>query len=203
MQTKPHPDTRTPSRAGREGVEIENGNRYRLTASFRPLPAEKRGRLAALILTGVPVRGSRPSRAARLTTLKLPNPMILTSPPFFKVEVMASKVASTAVAAAVFVICALSATAAMSSFLVIGPILSLYRINGSLAVMSADVGRKPCKRNDSFFENAGKPCKSPTMMWIKSRWHLHSRNADGAAPKSAAAMRNRRRNQPPSEDQAN
>jgi hypothetical protein len=67
--------------------------------------------------------------------------------------------------------------------LVIGPILSLYRINGSLAVMSADVGRKPCKRNDSFFENAGKPCKSPTMMWIKSRWHLHSRNADGATPK--------------------
>ncbi len=69
--------------------------------------------------------------------------------------------------------------------------------------MSADVGRKPCKRNDSFFENAGKLCKRPTMMWIKCRWHLHSRNADGATPKPAAAMRNRRRNQPPSEDQAN
>jgi hypothetical protein len=40
-------------------------------------------------------------------------------------------------------------------------------------------------------------------MWIKCRWHLHSRNADGATPKPAAAMRNRRRNQPPSEDQAN
>jgi hypothetical protein len=32
----------------------------------------------------------------------------------------------------------LSATAAMSSFLVIGPILSLHRINGSLAVMEAE-----------------------------------------------------------------
>jgi hypothetical protein len=41
------------------------------------------------------------------------------------------------------------------------------------------------------------------MMWIKYRWHLHSRNADGATLKLAAAMRNRRRNQPPSEDQAN
>jgi hypothetical protein len=51
---------------------------------------------------------------------------------------MASKVASTAVAAAVFVICALSATAAMSSFLVIGPILSLHRINGAPAVMGAE-----------------------------------------------------------------
>src|SRR5437764_11063857 len=69
--------------------------------------------------------------------------------------------------------------------------------------MSADVGRKPCKRNDSFFENAGKPCKPSTMMWIKCRWHLYSRNADGAMPKPAAAMRNRRRNQPPSGDQAN
>ena len=95
--------------------------------------------------------------------------MILTSPPFFSVEVMASKVASTAVAAAVFVICALSATAAMSSFFVIGPILSLYRINGSLAVMSAENGGTPCKRNDSFFENAGKLCESQTMMWIKCR----------------------------------
>ena len=75
----------------------------------------------------------------------------------------------------------LSATAAMSSFLVIGPILSLYRINGSLAVMSADVGRKPCKRNDSFFENAGKLCESPTSMWT---------NADGVcvfAPLTFAA----------------
>src|SRR5262249_31846100 len=54
-------------------------------------------------------------------------PMILTSPPFFSVAVMASKVASTAVAAAVFVIWALSATAVMSSFLVIGPILSFAR----------------------------------------------------------------------------
>src|SRR4029079_12073417 len=151
VRTQTH--RRPRERAARaSGMKIKNC--YLFTASFSPLPAEKRGRLAALILTGAPVRGSRPSRAARLTTLKLPNPMILTSPPFFNVEVMASKVASTAVAAAVFVICALSATAAMSSFLVIGPILSLYRINGSLAVMSADVGRKPCKRNDSFFENA-------------------------------------------------
>jgi hypothetical protein len=63
----------------------------------------------------------------------------------------------------------------MSSFFVIGPILSLYRINGSLAVMKPDVGRTPCKRNDSFFENAGKLCESAMMMWIKFRQYLHSR----------------------------
>jgi hypothetical protein len=41
------------------------------------------------------------------------------------------------------------------------------------------------------------------MMWIKSRWHLRSRNADDARMKPAAAMRNRQRNQPPSEDGVN
>src|SRR5882757_4539453 len=41
------------------------------------------------------------------------------------------------------------------------------------------------------------------MMWIKFRWRLHSRNAADARAKPAAAMRNRRRNQPPSEDEAN
>src|SRR2546423_11991072 len=112
MQTI-HPDTRTPSRAGREGVEIENGNRYLLTASFSPLPAEKRGRLAALIWSGAPVRGSLPSRAALRTTWKLPNPVILTPLPFFNVDWMVLKVASTADAAATFVRSALLATAAI------------------------------------------------------------------------------------------
>lgn len=42
----------------------------RFTASLRALPAENRGRRAALIFTGLPVRGLRPSRAARLTTRK-------------------------------------------------------------------------------------------------------------------------------------
>jgi len=90
------PETRTPPRSSRGGAPNQmNNSAYRFTAFlFKPLPAEKRGRFAALILTGAPVRGSRPSRAARFTTLKFPNPIILTSPPFFNVAVMASKVAS-------------------------------------------------------------------------------------------------------------
>src|SRR5262245_26561472 len=86
----------------------------RFTAALSALPAEKRGRRAALIFTGWPVRGLRPSRAARLTTRKCPKPMIFTSAPFLSAAVMASKVASTADAAAVLVMWALPATAAIS-----------------------------------------------------------------------------------------
>src|SRR5262249_14507383 len=92
----------------------------RSTAALRPLPGEKRGRRDALICIGPPVRGSRPSRAGRSTTLKFPNPTILTSSPLVSVAVMASNVASTADAASAFVRWVLSATAAISSFFVIG-----------------------------------------------------------------------------------
>jgi hypothetical protein len=49
--------------------------------------------------------------------------------------------------------------------------------------MKPDVGRTPCKRNDSFFENAGKLYESTMMMWIKFRRHLHSHDAAGATAK--------------------
>src|ERR1700730_1837899 len=52
--------------------------------------------------------------------------MILTSPPFFSAAVMASKVASTAEAAAVLVMLALPATVAISSFLVIAKSFSRF-----------------------------------------------------------------------------
>src|SRR5260370_18974393 len=104
---------------------------YLFTASFSPLPAEKRGRLAALIWSGAPVRGSLPSRAALRTTWKLPNPVILTPLPFFNVDWMVLKVASTADAAATFVRSALLATAAISSCLFIEPFLSLASIEAA------------------------------------------------------------------------
>jgi hypothetical protein len=50
--------------------------------------------------------------------------------------------------------------------------------------MGAEIGRKSCKRNDSFFENAGKLYESPTMMWIKYRRRLRSRGINDSLPKS-------------------
>src|SRR5712671_4443184 len=46
----------------RRGTQRQKLQRF--TASLRALPAENRGRRAALIFTGLPVRGLRPSRAA-------------------------------------------------------------------------------------------------------------------------------------------
>lgn len=48
-------------------------------------PAANLGVFDALILTGSPVRGLRPERAARLDTENLPRPVIATSSPFFRV----------------------------------------------------------------------------------------------------------------------
>src|ERR1700687_2353016 len=74
--------------------------------------------------------------------------MIFTSPPFLSAAVMASKVASTADAAAVLVMLALPATAAISSFLVIARVLSSL-CPESAGICEATVCRKPanCKPN--------------------------------------------------------
>ena len=61
---------RTPSRPPRGRLSPTRiGPSYLFTASLRPLPGEKRGRIAALIFIGAPVCGCRPSRAACFVTL--------------------------------------------------------------------------------------------------------------------------------------
>ena len=47
------------------------------------------GTLAALILMAAPVRGLRPVRAARLGAVKVPNPVMVTVLPFFRLVLTA------------------------------------------------------------------------------------------------------------------
>ena len=68
-------------------------------ASFKALPAVNLGTFFALILISFPVWGLRPVLAARLATLKVPNPAMATVPPFFSALEMVAKTASTAPAA--------------------------------------------------------------------------------------------------------
>src|SRR5579883_1102221 len=88
-----------------------------LIASLSPLPALNFGCFEAGILIGSPVRGLRPSEAARLRTLKVPKPTSRTSCPFFNDFVMESNTASTALAASALVSSVTAATASTSSFL--------------------------------------------------------------------------------------
>jgi hypothetical protein len=80
----------------------KNGDYF--TASFSPLPAVNLGTFFALILIASPVWGLCPFLADLLATLKVPNPTMVTSTPFFSDLVMASKTASTAAAASFFVL---------------------------------------------------------------------------------------------------
>lgn len=52
-----------------------------LMASFRPLPGVNLATLLAGMVISLPVRGLRPLRAARSTTLKLPKPVKVTDSP--------------------------------------------------------------------------------------------------------------------------
>ena len=77
---------------------------YHFTTSFNALPAVNLGTFFALILISFPVWGLRPVRAARLATLKVPNPTMVTSTHCFSALVIAEKTASTAPAASFFVL---------------------------------------------------------------------------------------------------
>lgn len=61
-----------------------------------PAPGVKRTDLEALILSGSPVLGLRPMRAARLLTLKVPKPMICTVLSFLIPLVIEPRTASSA-----------------------------------------------------------------------------------------------------------
>lgn len=69
---------------------------FQFNASFNALPGRNLGTLAALILISSPVWGFRPVRAARAPTTNVPNPTIVTVPPFFNVLVTPSITASSA-----------------------------------------------------------------------------------------------------------
>jgi len=86
-------------------------------ASFKPLPALKRGLRDAAIVIGSPVRGLRPLRCARCATEKLPNPVSITVAPLRNVSDIAPNIASTARWAEAWERSAVRATCSMSSAL--------------------------------------------------------------------------------------
>ena len=67
-----------------------------MIASFSALPDTNAGTLDAAIWISAPVCGLRPVRAARSFTLNVPKPINCTGSPFFRLAVIASKVASNA-----------------------------------------------------------------------------------------------------------
>src|SRR6202158_2391958 len=71
---RPSPRARMPQAQETSSGATQRQQLQRFTASLRALPAEKRGRRAALIFTGLPVRGLRPSRGAGLTTRRWTTP---------------------------------------------------------------------------------------------------------------------------------
>src|ERR687898_160217 len=73
-----------------------------LTAFLRPEPAVNRGTLLAAICIVSPVRGLRPSRAPRLATWNLPNPVNETSSPDLSALSTVEMTASTAAPASFF-----------------------------------------------------------------------------------------------------
>src|SRR6516165_4990694 len=106
-----HPARRAPS--GRAG-------RRQFNESRNPLPGLNLACFDAAILIFSPVRGFRPSEAAREATEKVPKPTSRTSPPPFSAAAIASKTASTALLASAFLSSVLPATASTSSFLFTG-----------------------------------------------------------------------------------
>ena len=86
-------------------------------ASRSALPGRNFANLAALILSAAPVRGFRPTRAARLPTANVPKPTSETELPFFKVVRIAPMTDSSARAAAAFEMSALIAMCSTSSVL--------------------------------------------------------------------------------------
>ena len=88
--------------------------------SRNPLPGLNLACFDAAILIFSPVRGLRPSDAAREATEKVPKPTRRTSSPPFSASSIASKTASTALLASDFLMSVLLLTASTSSFLFTG-----------------------------------------------------------------------------------
>src|SRR3954468_2762987 len=93
------------------------GGNQTLSSSRKRLPGLNFACFDAAICIFSPVRGLRPSEAARAATVNVPNPTRRTSPPVLSASVIDSKTASTALLAAAFDRSAFPATASTSSFL--------------------------------------------------------------------------------------
>src|SRR6266853_163857 len=103
--------------APRRRTRFRPAGRPQFSESRNPLPGLNLACFDAAILIFSPVRGLRPSDAARRATEKVPNPTSRTSLPPFNATVIDSNTASTALFAADFDRSDLPATASTSSFL--------------------------------------------------------------------------------------
>src|SRR6516164_6309260 len=129
-----HPARRAPS--GRAG-------RRQFNESRNPLPGLNLACFDAAILIFSPVRGFRPSEAAREATEKVPKPTSRTSAPPFSASAIASNTASTALLASVFLSSVLPATASTSSFLFTGsPPARVCWIDAAYSPMSLERGAR-------------------------------------------------------------
>src|SRR5690606_39080955 len=90
-----------------------------LTASFNALPGRNFGTRASLMSMASPVRGLRPTRAARSETENVPKPTSVTASSFLSVVLTASMNASRARVASAFDKSALAEICSMSSVLFI------------------------------------------------------------------------------------
>jgi len=110
----------------------------------------------AAILIFSPVRGFRPSEAAREDTENVPKPTSRTSSPPFSASAIASNTASTALLASVFLSSVLPATESTSSFLFTGsPPERVCWINAAYSPESLERSRRrvntPQTKNRSDF----------------------------------------------------
>ncbi|EDN69197.1 hypothetical protein BGP_0986 [Beggiatoa sp. PS] len=96
-----------------------------MTASLSALPGLKTGTFAAFMSRRSPVRGLRPTLAARSRTVKVPNPISVTLSASASASLILSITASTALPACPLVISADSATAWINSDLFIYPPLKI------------------------------------------------------------------------------
>src|ERR1700741_3316074 len=114
---------RRPSRCKRDALPTEliaPRDAGQFSESRNPLPGLNLACCDAAILIFSPVRGLRPSDAARDATENVPKPTRRTSSPPFSASSIASKTASTALLASDFLMSVLLLTASTSSFLFTG-----------------------------------------------------------------------------------
>src|SRR5690242_11717192 len=127
---------RRPSRCKRDALPAEliaRRDAGQFSESRNPLPGLNLACFDAAIWIFSPVRGLRPSDAARDATEKVPKPTRRTSSPPFSASAMASNTASTALLASDFFISVLPLTASTSSFLFTIPPWASVRDQTTLA----------------------------------------------------------------------
>src|SRR5258708_17237929 len=104
-----------PRRGG--GPGLDSAGRPQFSESRNPLPGLNLACFDAAILIFSPVRGLRPSDAAREATENVPKPTRRTSSPSFSASAMTSNTPSTALLASDFLMPVLPPTASTRSFL--------------------------------------------------------------------------------------